>query len=151
MTPEREYVKHHGRLALRLEQLVVVSLFLVGCRKHVLLEPAASAEAAEPVDLWALARRTEHPSWMAHGSGVVGEFIVRLRRERKVRVQRHRALEEPPWRLLEQEGLGVCRRCLHPKLSRLGEVHACRDGKPLILTRGWGIKGVELFRQVVNS
>ena len=150
MTPEREYVKHHGRLALRLEQLGGVSLFLVGCRKHVRLEPAGPG-AAEPVDLWALARRTEHPSWMAHGSGVVGEFIVRLRRERKVRVQRHRAMEEPTWRLLQQEGLGVCRRCLHPKLSRLGEVHACRDGKPLILTRGWGIKGVELFRQVVNS
>ena len=32
MTPAREYAKLHGRVALRLEQLVVVRLFVVGCR-----------------------------------------------------------------------------------------------------------------------
>jgi len=144
---DREFVKLHGRVALRLEQLVVVSLFMVGHHKHVILEPSGP-EAAQPVDLWALARRTEHPSWSAHGSGDLGAFIVRLGPKREARIQRHRAMEEPTWRLMAEAGLGVCRRCRHPKLGRLGEVHTCKGGQPLILTRGWCLLGVELFRQV---
>ncbi len=149
---DREYVKQHGRVALRRRQLVVVSLYLYGHRKPVLLEPAAPAVQGE-ADLWALARRTVNPSWLASSGGDVRDWILQGRDlgarlgPGKVRIRRQRETEEAIQRLLEREGLGVCRRCAYPTLSALGSEHTCKDGDPLVLSESWCRRGVELYRQ----
>ena len=159
---ERQFVRRHGRVALRLDQLVVVSLYLFGNRKPILLEPALDSTRfrgdieelqGEAADLWALARSRENPSWLAHRGQELGEWILHLKGadDRKVMIRRQRATEESIHRLMDREGLGVCRRCMYPTLSRLGSEHTCKGGKPLVLTESWCRLGVELFRQVPLS
>lgn len=150
---DREYVKQHGQVALRRRQLVVISLYLYGNRKPVLLEPAGPDVHGE-ADLWALARRTENPSWLASSGGDVRDWILQGRDlgarlgPGKVRIRRQREQEPSIHRLMDREGLGVCRRCRYPTLSALGSEHTCKDGDPLVLSESWCWRPVELYRQV---